>query len=183
MKQERRLLLRKDAQGAIKEFYMNRMSSIAIVLVSGLALSACQSNNVSGGPSPLLSGQNVGAVGGAVLGGLVGSQIGGGSGNVAATIAGAAIGGLLGGAIGQSIDQADRQRAQQAELQAVSTGRARSWRGQNSDAYGSIEPGEIYTSGTGNCREYTHTIFIQGRPQQGRGTACQNANGQWEIVG
>jgi surface antigen len=148
--------------------------AIAATLVAGLTVSGCQSTGVSN--------QGVGAVGGAVAGGLIGSQFGGGSGNVAATIAGAVIGGFLGSTIGASIDQADQERAYDAQLEAVSEGRPSSWRGENSDAYGSVEPGEIYTSGSGNCREYTHTIFIGGRPQQGRGTACQNAAGQWEIV-
>jgi surface antigen len=154
---------------------MIRLSSVAAVLACGMALGACQNSNVG-------VGQGVGAVGGAVLGGLVGNQIGDGSGRVAATIAGAALGGLLGGALGSQFDESDRQRAQQAQLQAVSRGRPTSWRAQNADAYGSVEPGEVYTSGTGNCREYTHTIFIGGRPQQGKGTACQNAQGEWEIV-
>jgi surface antigen len=154
---------------------MIRLSSVAAVLACGVALSACQNSNVG-------VGQGVGAVGGAVLGGLVGNQIGDGSGRVAATIAGAALGGLLGGALGSQFDESDRRRAEQAQLQAVSRGRPASWRAQNTDAYGSVEPGEIYTSGTGNCREYTHTIFIGGRPRQGKGTACQNAQGEWEIV-
>ncbi len=148
---------------------------IAAVVASGVALAGCNTAGVG-------TGQAIGTLGGAVAGGILGNQIGNGTGNVVATIAGAAIGGFLGGAIGASIDEQDRMRAQQAQLQAVEQGRPSSWRGQNSDAYGSVEPGEIYTSGTGNCREYTHTIFIGGRPQQGKGTACQNAEGQWEIV-
>jgi surface antigen len=154
---------------------MTRISSIAAILACGVALTACQSSGIG-------AGQGVGAVSGAVLGGVIGNQFGSGTGNVVATLAGAAVGGFLGGSIGASIDDADRQRAQQAQIQAVSQGRPTSWRGENSDAYGSVEPGEVYTSGTGNCREYTHTIFIGGRPQQGKGTACQNSEGSWEIV-
>jgi surface antigen len=154
---------------------MTRLSSIAALLACGVALGACQNSNVG-------LGQGVGTVGGAVAGGLIGNEIGGGSGRIAATIAGAALGGLLGGALGSQFDERDREIAQQAQLRAVSRGRSTSWRGQNSDAYGSVEPGEIYTSNTGNCREYTHTIFIGGRPKQGRGTACQNEQGDWEIV-
>lgn len=153
---------------------MMRISTLAMLLAGGVALAGCQSAGVSN--------QGVGAVGGAVLGGVIGNQFGSGTGNVVATIAGAAIGGFLGGAIGAQLDAQDQQRAQQAQLQAVSQGRPSSWRAEGSDAYGSVEPGEVYTSGTGNCREYTHTIFIGGRPQQGKGTACQNAQGEWEIV-
>jgi surface antigen len=162
---------------------MKRISSVAIVLTGALALAGCQtSSDPYASNSGIGVGQGVGTVGGAVLGGIAGNQFGGGRGQVAATIAGAVIGGFLGGAVGQQIDTNDRDRARRAQLAAVQTGNSRSWRGESSDAYGSVEPGEIYTSSSGRCREYTHTIFIGGRPQQGRGTACQNADGQWEIV-
>lgn len=32
------------------------------------------------------------------------------------------------------------------------------------------------------CREYTRTIYVGGKPQQGYGTACQQADGSWKII-
>lgn len=151
----------------------NTLGVVSVALAASLALSAC--NTV--GP-----GQAIGTGTGAVLGGLVGSQIGEGAGNVAATVGLAAVGALLGGAIGANIDDADRQRAAAAQLRAVSDGRTVNWRGEESDVYGSVEPGEVYASRRGRCREYTHTIFINSRPQTGVGTACQGPDGRWEIV-
>jgi surface antigen len=151
---------------------MKNTLKFAVVAAAGLTLVACQSP----------SNQAIGVGTGAVVGGLLGNQIGSGTGNVVATIAGAAIGGFIGGAIGQQLDEADRIRAQQAQVDAVSQGRPTSWRGQQSDAYGSVEPGPEYTSSTGKCREYSHTIFIGGRPQKGTGTACQRPDGAWDIV-
>jgi surface antigen len=145
---------------------------LATIAMIGVSLAACQAP----------SNQAIGVGTGAVVGGLLGNQIGRGTGNVVATIAGAAIGGFLGGAIGGQLDEADRLRAQQAQVDAVSQGRPSSWRAEGSDAYGSVEPGPEYTSSTGKCREYTHTIFVGGRPQQGKGTACQRPDGAWDIV-
>jgi surface antigen len=33
-----------------------------------------------------------------------------------------------------------------------------------------------------NCRQFTHTIYIDGRPQTARGTACRNPDGTWQPV-
>ena len=34
-----------------------------------------------------------------------------------------------------------------------------------------------------SCRQYTHTVYIDGRPQTMRGTACRNPDGTWQAVG
>jgi len=33
-----------------------------------------------------------------------------------------------------------------------------------------------------NCRQFTHTIYIDGKPQTARGTACRNPDGTWQPV-
>ena len=45
--------------------------------------------------------------------------------------------------------------------------------------YGSVVPGPAYVRDGRNCRAYTHTIYIDGRPQTARGTACRNPDGTW----
>ena len=164
---------------------MTNFGGLAVGLVALMALGGC--NTLGGAGSGAVNtgvgaGQVVGTGAGAIAGGLIGSQIGSGSGQVAATIGGAVLGGLLGGSLGASIDANDRERARKAQLVAVSEGRATSWRAVDSDAYGSIEPGDTYTGGSGTCREYTHTIFIGGRPKRATGTACQTPTGDWEVV-
>jgi surface antigen len=148
--------------------------------IIGIALAASITIAVSG-CAPTGPAQGTGTVLGAVAGGVVGNQFGHGPGRVAATLAGAAIGGVLGGSIGAQIDEADRQAAYNAQIDAVSYGQRRTWRGPDG-AYGYIDPGpEIYRA-EGYCREYTHTIYIGGRPQAGTGLACRQPDGTWRIV-
>ena len=95
---------------------------------------------------------------------------------------GAAVGGIIGGAIGASLDERDRQFAYEAHMRALQYGEPGApvgWRSPDTGHYGTIVPGPPYqTSGT-TCREYSHTIYIDGRPQTARGTACRNPDGSW----
>lgn len=84
--------------------------------------------------------------------------------------------GVIGAAIGQSLDETDRFAAIAAQQDAVATGNRKSWRG-GKGAYGFIIPGPE----TGGCRDYTHRIFINGRPQEAKGRACQE-NGAWRVT-
>ena len=124
----------------------------------------------------------VGAATGALAGGLIGYGAGRGPG---AVLAGALIGGLVGGAIGNALDEEDRRRAYGAEIQALEyggPGAPVSWRGERG-AYGTIVAGPPYARGQyARCREYTHTIYIQGRPQTARGVACRNPDGSWNPI-
>jgi surface antigen len=117
---------------------------------------------------------------GAAAGGIVGNQIGRGKGNILATVAGAVVGGIVGSEIGRGLDQRDRDFAQKAELSALERGRT----GQHPDngRYGEVIPLEPYRRGSQDCRDYTHKVFIDGRPQAMRGTACRNPDGTWTNV-
>ncbi len=143
-----------------------------LVLASALTLGACSPQYV--GPN-----QSVGIVSGALLGGLAGNAIG--YGDAGSTIAGAMIGGVLGGMVGADMDARDREIAYEAQYEAFDTGRPRRWSGD--DAYGEVIPGPTYRSRGEFCREYTHTIYIGGRPREGYGTACREPDGSWRIVG
>jgi surface antigen len=153
--------------------FHKKYAALAAVALMALSTTAC----TQGGG---INNQGVGVVGGALAGGLIGNQFGRGGGRVAATLAGAAIGGLIGGGIGASLDEQDRQRAYGAQNSAFATGRPTRWRGDN--AYGEIEPGPVRYSGAGYCREYSHTIYVGGRPQRGYGQACRQPDGSWQIV-
>lgn len=161
------------------------MFAIRVIGVSvlGLAVTACVSDPVSGtGPK-----ENTGTLVGALTGGLIGSQIGGGTGErVAAGVAGAAIGGIIGNRIGASMDDEDKRRAYAAQIQALeagSSGAPVAWRNPASGRYGSVVPGHAYDQGALKCRQYTHTIYIDGQPQAARGAACRNPDGTWTPVG
>src|SRR6187200_3766627 len=160
------------------------MSAVRLIAVTllGLAVTGCAGDPVAGtGPK-----ENTGTLVGALAGGLIGSQIGGGTGErVAAGVAGAAIGGIVGNRIGASMDDEDKRRAYAAQIQALESGPSGApvaWRNPDSGRYGSIVPGPAYDSNGMNCRQFTHTIYIDGKPQTARGTACRNPDGSWQPV-
>lgn len=83
--------------------------------------------------------------------------------------------GILDGPIGQSLDEKSRATAIATQQDAVSSGTRKSWRGDRG-AYGFVTPGAV----NGECREYTHKVFINGRPREARGEACLD-QGDWRI--
>jgi surface antigen len=152
---------------------MNARNTVVIGLV-GLLLAGC-----AGEP-----GEKTGAgiVGGALAGGAIGALAGGGGRSV---VAGAILGGLVGGVIGNALDEEDRRRAYAAELQALEyggPGAPVSWEGQRG-ARGTIVAGPPHARGQyQRCRDYTHTIYVQGRPEVARGVACRNPDGSWSPI-
>jgi surface antigen len=156
-----------------------RALAITLVAAGALALSGCS------GPDGTPTKGDAGLVGGAVLGGIVGSQFGKGGGRVVGTMAGAVIGGIVGNDIGRKLDQRDRLLAQQAEFDAFErgpSGRPIRWQNPDNGRYGEVVPMTPYKRGPQDCRDFTHTIYIDGRPQAMRGTACRNPDGTWTNV-
>jgi surface antigen len=136
------------------------------------------------GPGPK---ENTGTLVGALTGAAIGSQFGGGvGGHVAGALIGAGVGGLVGNRIGASLDEEDRRRAYAAEIQALESGAAGApvgWRNPANGRYGSVVPGPYYADAGRRCRAFTETIYIDGRPQTARGTACRNPDGTWSPIG
>lgn len=157
------------------------MSRIKAAAVLSLALSAAACSADSG---PKEVG---GTVAGAAAGGLIGNAIGGSAGNrLAGTLLGAAVGGFIGNRIGNALDDDDKRRAYAAQMQALESGPSGApvaWRNPDSGRYGSVVPGPAYQVNGAPCRQYTHTIYIDGKPQVERGTACRNPDGTWSTVG
>jgi surface antigen len=151
----------------------------AVFALLATCLAACSSDS---GPKEV-GGTAVGAV----AGGLIGNAIGGSAGNrLAGTLIGAAVGGFLGNRIGAALDDDDKRRAYAAQMQALESGPSGapvSWRNPDSGRYGDVIPGPAYQANGSTCRSYTHTIYIDGKPQTQRGTACRNPDGTWTTVG
>ncbi len=148
-----------------------------IIAILPIALTACG----PGGPDKQDSGLLVGAA----AGGILGNQVGRGSGKILATVAGAVVGGIVGSEIGRSMDKQDQILAQQAELSAFERGRTGervAWKNPDNGRYGDVVPMAPYRRGPQDCRDYTHTIYIDGRQQAMRGTACRNPDGTWTNV-
>ena len=91
----------------------------------------------------------------------------------------AALGSGPGGPIGALLSPSDRESALNAQNAALESGQRRSWRGAHG-AFGFIEPGA--NAGAG-CREYTHTIYVSGRPNRAHGVACRQPDGSWTVGG
>ncbi len=122
------------------------------------------------------------AVGGA-LGGLLGSQIGGGRGKLAATAGGAVLGALVGGAIGGALDQRDHELAGGAFRTSMTQplGRSYNWRNPHTGHYGVVRPLRQFQQRGTDCREYETTVYVDGQPETGRGTACRLPDGTWAL--
>jgi len=150
-----------------------------VVLGVAALVGACAGDPESGrGPK-----ENTGTLLGALGGAAIGSAFGGGtSGHVAGALIGAGVGALLGNRIGAALDDEDKKRAYEAEMNALERGPSGApvgWRNPDSGRYGSVVPGPAYVQNGRNCRAYTETIYIDGRPQTARGTACRNPDGTW----
>jgi len=152
--------------------------SLLLALGATLALAACGPD----GPTKQDSGTLVGAV----AGGVIGNQFGRGGGRVASTMVGAVLGGIVGNEIGKSLDGRDRELARQAEYEAWergSSGRPQRWRNPDNGRYGEVIPEAPYRRGNLDCRDFVHRVYIDGRQQAMRGTACRNPDGTWSQVG
>lgn len=137
-----------------------------------LPLAACSNN------------QDAGTVVGAVAGGVIGNQFGHGAGRALATVGGAVVGGMIGNAIGKDMDEEDRRQAMAAEYRALEEegDEPVRWRNERSGHYGYIKPRRSYRSAGLRCREYEHTVYIDGRPETMVGRACQQRDGSWKAV-
>jgi surface antigen len=104
---------------------------------------------------------------------------------VGGTVAGAALGSLLGNRTGAALDDEDRRRAYAAQMWALEVGPSGApvpWRNPDSGRYGNVVPGPAYELNGVPCRQYTSTMYIDGRPQTERGTACRKPDGTWMVV-
>jgi surface antigen len=92
---------------------------------------------------------------------------------------------LLGNRAGTKLDDEDKRRASVAELQALETGPSGApvaWRNPETGRYGNVVPGPVYQENGVACREYTHTVYLDGSLQTEHGTACRRSDGTWASV-
>jgi surface antigen len=135
---------------------------IAVSLLAVVALAGCSTTS-----------------GGGNGGGTLSSWTGGSKQPAKTSVLSALGNGLVGNA---SLDPDDRKRALQAEYQALEyspAGKVVEWKNTGSSRSGEVVAAQPYQVGSQNCRQYTHTIRIDGTPQSSRGTACRNEDGSW----
>jgi surface antigen len=155
-----------------------RIARLGIVAALSLGLAACADYGTK---------QTVGTLAGAGTGAFIGSQIGHGTGRLVAVGLGTLLGGWAGSEVGKSLDRADQAHASQAEYDALEynrSGQQQSWSNPDSGHHGYVTPESTYQNSYGQyCREYSHTVYIGGKPERAYGTACRQADGNWEIMG
>jgi len=154
---------------------------LAALVLAATAIAGCSS---ASGPKEA-GGTAAGAVAGGVIGNAVGGAAAGAGNRLAGTVIGAAVGGFLGNRIGAALDDDDKRHAYAAQTEALETGPSGApvaWRNPDSGRYGNVVPGPAYQANGATCRQYTHTIYIDGTPQVERGTACRNPDGTWNAV-
>jgi surface antigen len=133
------------------------------------------------------SADPAGVIAGALIGGLLGNTAVSGNGRTGATVAGIIVGGALGASLTRSLDCEDRSYSYKAYYDGFNGGRANqdyAWTNPKNGRRGVVRIGDYYNDPDGfRCTTFSQTIYIAGRPQEGRGRACQQPGGSWAIVG
>jgi len=156
-----------------------KILATAIALTMATTVSACSST---------MSQQQTAQVVGGLLGAGLGYGLGKGHGNKSASILGGlALGAMAGDWIGNKMSATSQNAHTQTvahTLEHSPLGQTNSW--SNPDAYqqeqGKVQVVNTYQSNGRYCREFTQTIMVGGSAQNGYGTACRQADGQWEMV-
>ncbi len=115
-----------------------------------------------------------------------GSFFGDPSSRVAGSEANTAISVLVNNEFGDALDPSDRSAAEDAQnraLRARGLGVAVAWQNERTGRSGQVRPGPIYSVNETSCREFTHEMVLQGRILKARGTACENEQGNWQVIG
>lgn len=96
----------------------------------------------------------------------------------------AALQGGIAGRSGIELSDSDKQRALEAEyraLEGAAVGQPVVWSGRN--VSGKVVAAAPYQVGSQNCRQYTHTLTVDGKDTAVRGSACRNSDGSWSPLG
>ena len=91
-------------------------------------------------------------------------------------------GGIIGKKIGSELSASDRRLALEAEYRALEDtpgGKPVTWQDPDGTVSGSVVAAAPYQVGSQNCRQYTHTVTINGTKQEARGAACRSKDGAW----
>jgi surface antigen/Ni/Co efflux regulator RcnB len=127
-----------------------------------------------------------GVVIGAVLGGLLGNAAGGRKDSGLATVAGVIAGGAIAASLTNKLDCDDRAYAYRTYTDGFNAGRENTryeWRNPRNNNRGEFIVNDYYDDPDGfRCAEYTQKIYIDGRPQEGRGRACRQPDGAWAMI-
>ncbi len=134
--------------------------------------------------------QRAGQLMGGVAGALIGSQIGHGDGRLASVAIGTLAGSAFGGMIGEKMDRDDRalaQRTMMSTLEHAPDNQVHSWRNPNTRHSGNfrVTCTEELPEDNLVCRDYVHTVIMDGRQEKVHGRACRDMRdrrGEWFVM-
>jgi surface antigen len=144
---------------------------IVAAALGGLALAACAADPYAG--SKQSAATTAGAYADVPTGTIGGGRPAGPAGGT---------GGIAANSNPAPLDERDRDAAAGAQMRALQTGEPGvpvAWHSQQTGHRGTIVPGPAYQSNGMTCREFSHTVYIDGRPHTGRAAACRNPDGTW----
>jgi len=80
-----------------------------------------------------------------------------------------------------SKERAEAASAQFYALQFGRPGAPRNWQGE-SGAIGRVSVGPYVRVNALDCRDFTHSVTIEGKQYDREGTACREEDGSWSVV-
>ncbi len=148
-----------------------KILSLLLIIAAPASLTACMPG---AGPK-----QTAGHLVGAATGALIGSQFGHGSGRLVSVALGTLAGSYLGGILGNRMDQRDRELAQGAMIETLERAPdygVRRWHNPNTEHSGNFRVTRTMEMPENNlvCRDYVHTVIIDGRQEKVHGRACRD---------
>lgn len=127
-----------------------------------------------------------GVLAGALLGGLLGNSVAGRGDRTGATVAGVIAGGAIGVALTAKLDCSDRSYAYKAYSDGFNGGRAGAtyrWQNPQTRHRGEMRVVDYYNDEDRfRCAVFSQTVYIDSRPEEARGRACQQPDGTWAII-
>lgn len=147
--------------------YILLAASVVVFTTSGCE--SRESNQIGGG---LL---------GATAGAVIGAQFGGGVGQLVAVGIGTLAGAFAGSEIGKRITPTDHSYADERAYHTLETGKPTRWHNPESKHWGEMSAGPRVKRHGKLCRQYTQTIYIDGKPHKAHGLACREADGSWRL--
>lgn len=156
---------------------MKKAVCLALLTIS---LSGCMNMGPKQGAGHLLGG---------AAGALIASQFGHGDGKLVGVALGTLAGAAFGGMIGEKLDRDDKaiaQRTMMSTLENAPDQQVRSWRNPNTNHSGNFRVTCTEELPYDNlvCRDYVHSVIIDGRQQQVHGRACRDMRdrrGEWFV--
>lgn len=130
--------------------------------------------------------ETLGTVIGGIAGAVVGSKLGKGTGRGITTVLGATLGAMWGQDIAKGLSDTDKifsERTTQDALEYGKPGEQATWSNPDSGNSGTVSADEMYTNDDGEgCRQFETTVNVEDDTRTVTGTACRNADGEWQVV-